>query len=240
MTRNEDAGMPVQIRMAGLPNPLTIEPSLFLPTAPIGRRQAKLALGTVLVSTLVFVAILPFVTKPLTQANAFISTYESALVTCDLITAVLLFSHFNVLRTRALYVLASGYMFSAVIAFVHMLTFPDLFSSSGLLGAGPQTTAWLYLSWHSGFPIFVVLYALLKNERRGPLRTARASSDKADFTNMIGVAAILAIVCVITLVATANHGLLPVLLVNSRFTPLLTVCISGCLILCLIAIGMPW
>jgi hypothetical protein len=90
--------------------------------------------------------------------------YESALVLCDLITAVLLFGQFNVFRSRALLVLASGYLFTAFIAFSHALTFPDVFSPTGLPGAGPQSTAWLYMFWHGGFPLFVILFALLKAE----------------------------------------------------------------------------
>jgi len=45
---------------------------------------------------------------------------------------------------------------------VHALTFPGPFAPSGLLGAGPQSTAWLYMCWHGGFPVFVVAYALCK------------------------------------------------------------------------------
>ncbi|HET6839401.1 MAG TPA: MASE4 domain-containing protein [Bradyrhizobium sp.] len=77
---------------------------------------------------------------PLTQIDAFIPAYESALVFCDLVTAVLLFCQFNVLRARALFVLASGYLFTAFVAISHELSFPHVFSPTGLLGAGPQIT----------------------------------------------------------------------------------------------------
>ena len=52
-----------------------------------------------------------------------------------LITAVLLFGQFNFLRSRALFVLASGYLFTAFIAFAHALTSPGVFSPTGWLGA---------------------------------------------------------------------------------------------------------
>src|SRR5262249_47040020 len=54
------------------------------------------------------------------------------------------------------------YRFTATMAGVHMLTFPGLFSQTGLLGANPQTTAWLYMFWHAGFPLAVAAYSLLK------------------------------------------------------------------------------
>src|SRR3989442_11399692 len=48
----------------------------------------------------------------------------------------------------------------------HALTFPGLFSPTGLLGAGPQSTAWLYILWHGSFPLLVIAYALLKDAGR--------------------------------------------------------------------------
>ncbi len=38
--------------------------------------------------------------------------------------------------------------------------FPDCSRRPGLLGAGPQSTAWLYMFWHGGFPLLVIAYAL--------------------------------------------------------------------------------
>jgi signal transduction histidine kinase len=93
----------------------------------------------------------------------------------DLITATLLFVHFSISRSRALLVLAGGYLFTALIVIPHALTFPGAFSSTGLLGAGLQTTGWLYTFWHLGFPISVLLYAWLKDQNHvveGPPRSA--------------------------------------------------------------------
>ena len=71
------------------------------------------------------------------------------------------------LRSRALLLLASGYLFTAAAAIVHALTFPGLFAPTGLLDAGPQTTVWLYMVWHGGFPLLVLGYALLKDSDGG-------------------------------------------------------------------------
>ena len=57
---------------------------------------------------------------------------------------------------------------------VHGLSFPGLFRRDGLLGAGPQTTAWLYAFWHLGFPIAVIAYAWLKDESSGRRRRLRS------------------------------------------------------------------
>ncbi len=67
-------------------------------------------------SAAIFLAAVPFAKLPLAPVWAFIPIYESALVVNDLITAVLLFGQFSFLRSRALLVLASGYLFTAFIA----------------------------------------------------------------------------------------------------------------------------
>lgn len=140
------------------------DPNIFLSTLPATRRDRAAAMVVVGLSTLLFALVLPYAGVPLPQVRAFIASYQSALAVNDLITAVLLFSQFAVLRSRALLLLASRYLFTAPIALVHALTFPGLFAPTGLLGAGPQTTAWLYMIGHGVFPLCVLGYALSKGE----------------------------------------------------------------------------
>lgn len=132
------------------------ESGAFVSTIPAGQRDRRLALGVVAVSGAIFLAVAPFAKVPLAPVWAFIPIYQTTLVVNDLITAVLLFGQYAILRTRALLVLAAGYLFTAGMAGVHTLSFPGLFAPTGLLGAGPQTTAWLYMFWHAGFPLCVV------------------------------------------------------------------------------------
>src|SRR5581483_5986728 len=143
---------------------------VFLSTLPAGRGERRLALAVVLVSSVIFVIAIPFAQTPLRPVAAFIPIYQSALVVNDLITAVLLFGQFAILGAGALLALASAYLFTACMAIAHGLTFPGLFAPAGLLGAGVQSTAWLYMFWHGGFPLLVVAYARLKKPGPGASR----------------------------------------------------------------------
>lgn len=64
--------------------------STLLPTP----REWRLVKTVVLVSLVIFLALVPFAKLPLPRVWAFIPVYESALVINDLITAVLLFGQF--------------------------------------------------------------------------------------------------------------------------------------------------
>jgi hypothetical protein len=138
---------------------------VFLSTDIASRSEIRVALVTVLAFAALFFALVPFATMRLMQLAPAIPAYNAGLVVSDLITAVLLLSRFSLLRSRALLVLASGYLFTAFITISYTLTYPALFSPTGLLGAGPESTAWLYMFWHAGFPLFVITYGLLKNQK---------------------------------------------------------------------------
>ncbi len=210
--------------------------AVLLSTLPAGRGERQLALTVVLLSGVVFVAAVPLAKVPLPPVWAFIPVYQSAFVVNDLITAVLLFGQFSILRSRALLALASGYLFTALMAVAHGLTFPGLFAPTGLLGAGPQTTAWLYMFWHGGFPVLVIAYALLKDEGR---ETSRPPGG-AGLTVLSSMAAVLVAVFGLTLLATAGQGSLPAIMRGNRYTPTMIVVVStvwGLSLLALLVLG---
>src|SRR5271170_6598921 len=106
--------------------------STLVARAPARRR----ALLVVLISAGMFVVLEPFAKLPLTPIWGFIPVYETLVVINDLITAVLLLGQFAIVRSRAILILAIGYLFTASMATCHALTFPGLFAPNGLLGAG--------------------------------------------------------------------------------------------------------
>ena len=133
---------------------------VFLSILPAQRTERRIALAVVLASLAISLATAPFAQVKLPRMDAFIPIYESALTFNDLITAVLLFGQFTILRSRAILLLACAYLFTGLMVVAHMLSFPGLFAEGGLLGGGPQTTAWLYFIWHAVFPLLVMIYAL--------------------------------------------------------------------------------
>ena len=101
--------------------------------------QKRVAAAAALTSLLVFI-LLAFVARVRgPPAPAFIAGYEAALWIVDIVTAALLFGQFARVKTRALLLVAGGYLFDAFLIVPHALTFPGLFAPDGLLGGGPQT-----------------------------------------------------------------------------------------------------
>src|SRR3984957_3457707 len=137
---------------------------LLLATLPPSKAQTRLAIGVVAALFVAFLLTIPFTNVQLPRVDAFIPAFETAIIFNDVVTAALLFAQFSVVRSRALLVLAVGFLYTAFIVIPHALTFPGAFAPTGLLGAGLQTTAWIYYFWHAGAPVAVIAYVLLKDE----------------------------------------------------------------------------
>src|SRR5712672_1321626 len=128
------------------------------------RAQKRLALVLVLALLVAFlITDGALSTIQLGRIDAFIPAYATAMFVNDSITAVLLFAQFSILRSRALLAIANGYLFTALMLIPWMLTFPSVFTPGGLLGAGLQSTTWIYILWPAGFPMCVIAYALSKD-----------------------------------------------------------------------------
>jgi hypothetical protein len=212
---------------------------LFLATARATRGETQLALAVAAISLLAFLAIVPFARVPLAKMPAFIPSYEAALFFIDLITAVLLFDQFVRLRFIGILVLASGYLFDALIIVPHALSFPGAFSLTGLLGAKEQTTAWLYVFWHGGFSFFVIVYALLRHQEQKA--SAPWTTAPAGWMIATAIVAVAALTFALTLFATWGHDLLPVVMSGSDYSLLVTKGISPAVwALTLLAMGALW
>ena len=210
----------------------------FLATAVATQAEQRIALAIAVGALLGFAAIVPFVRVPLARMPAFIPSYEAALFLIDLITAALLYEQFVRLRSVAMLVLASGYLFDAFIIVPHALSFPGAFAPGGLLGAGPQTTAWLYVFWHGGFPLFVMAYAVLRRRERAHRAAAVLNAGAAILGSIAGVAAI---VVALTLMATQGHDALPVVMQGSDYSLLVSKGISPAVwVLTFVAMLMLW
>ena len=206
----------------------------FITTLPATARDGWHALTVVGVSALLFLCALPFAKLQLAQVWAFIPAYQAALVVCDVVTAILLFGQARFSRSVPLSILAAGYFFTACLAVVHALSFPGLFAPGGLLGGGAQSTAWLYMFWHAGFPAFVIGYALLKRNLRA------LPAEKFGAVSAAGIVGVLVVVAMLTWLATADEGALPAIMQGNRYTPAMILVASSVWLVSLAALFVLW
>lgn len=201
----------VEARTTSVPDPASLPGALVLSAQPADARSQFAALIVILASLAIFAALAPVAKHQLAAYPVFMPLVQTALIISDVITALLLFFQLRVTRSSALLVLACGYVYTALMATAHLLTFPGLFTASGLLGSGAQTTAYLFVFWHSGFPLAVMGYIFLKR------KTWAVSAGR-----MPRIAAPLALtvllVVALVLLATLGNDLFPPLLEGNKYS----------------------
>ena len=201
------------------------------------KAQKRLALGIVLGLFVAFFITAGFLSSiQLARIDAFVPLYAAAMFVTDSITAVLLFAQFSILRSRALLVIANGYLFTALVLISWLLSFPGVFAPSGLLGAGPKSTNWLYIVWHAGFPMFVIAYALLKDA--DPAKRLWQGSAGAAILSSVAMTA--AVVCVATFLVTAYDPLLPPLMLDTIRLPAWYYAAGSMMLLSVVALMVLW
>jgi signal transduction histidine kinase len=227
MTEGKDPALAPAVR--------TSEPQVLanVPPTPAQRRMARAFLLALLI---ILLGTWPFAAIKLPEVDAFVPTLAAALFVSDCVTAALLFAQFSILHRWALLVIASGYLFSALIVVAHALTFPGAFTPTGILGAGLQSAVWLYWFWHSGLPLAIIGYAFLKDtDRVADVRFTRLAIS-------LSVTGVFALVIGLFWFVTQHKDLLPITFVDVRPLSLLRRTIGGLVILALggIALSLLW
>jgi signal transduction histidine kinase len=214
------------------------EPKIWPTTLPPTSRERRLALGVVAGLFVAFGVAAPVAATPLPRFDGFIPSVAAVIFVTALATSALLFVHFSIIRSRALLVLASGYLFAALIVIPHALTFPRVFAPAGLLGAGTQSAPWLYIFWHDGFAAFLLVYAGLK-EGDPPHNITRGSTRSAIGWSVVTV---ISLVCGAAWSATAVNTL-PRMFVDTthfQFTLIAHYAVESNMLTCVLALAVLW
>ena len=146
-------------------------------------KRAAVAVATFFV--VLFLVCFRFANIGLAEISVYIPLVAAIMFLNDVITASLLLAQFSVVRSRALLWLGNGYLFTALVVAAYGLFWPGAFHSSGPFGAGPQTEPWLYLIWHAGLPVAIIIYGFLRRREREVPSVARDSVLRSIATSTV-------------------------------------------------------
>ena len=184
--------------------------NLGLADTPPNRKEIRLAIGIVVALFAILLAILPVRDIRLRDTDGFVPSIDAIMFVSELIIATLLYAQASMFRSRALTVLATGYVFIALLLIPHALTFPGAFTAEGLLGAGVNSTGWIAVFRRTAFPASIILYVVL-NAANPP---EEPGSGRQAANPLIGVLIAIVLAAAVTLLAIGGHELLPPLFVN--------------------------
>ncbi|MDQ6926859.1 MAG: MASE4 domain-containing protein, partial [Candidatus Eremiobacteraeota bacterium] len=181
-------------------------------TAPATAGDRRWAGASALAIVALFVVSIPFSRLRIGTVPAFVPTVVGAGVVALMLTTVLLYVQYRIERDLKLALLAIAYAFAALSQTLYVLTFPGVFSETGLLGAGLQTASWFYILSQVGFGLLLIAVGFAA--RRG-WRLSRNG------VRMLGFGTLLATVG-FAIVVTLGHDVIPAGNDGTAFTPFWT------------------
>src|SRR6516164_10746029 len=135
---------------------------IVITALPASARQHKIAFRGFAILVVV-VAIVMIANIQTVRVDTLIPAIQIVMCFTDLLTAAFLFTQYSVQPRRALLALASGFVFSGVFAFLQTLAFPGAYGPGVLIGDELNSAGWLFLCWHTTFPLAAIVYVLTKD-----------------------------------------------------------------------------
>jgi len=100
------------------------------------------------------------------QLPAFAAAFYPALSGIYLLTALLIDAEAKWHSSISLIVLCNAFFFAFAAATGYLLVFPGALTAHGLFGALPHSSLWLWIFWHIGVTVLLVLYAIAGRRER--------------------------------------------------------------------------
>ncbi|MDB5825139.1 MAG: response regulator [Herminiimonas sp.] len=174
--------------------------------------QRRFATTVCVAMVAVTVLLLPFAQTPWPTIQAFLPMYQTAIIGACLITAFLMYAHYEGTRSLAVLHLSASYLYTAGVLVMQLLSFPGAFIKGEQIFGGPQTTIWLWVFWHVGPALGVLSYAW--TEYRHPALTV-ANYNAALLRTAIGLFCALGATA---LLVAVFHDQLPVLDIDGDYS----------------------
>jgi len=173
--------------------------STTVATEPPTHGPRRAAVWLCLLALVATACLLPIAARPGPVLPGFVLMNQTALVSVYGLSAWVLFAQFRRARSLPLLLIAGGTLYTAVIVALQLLSFPGVVAGGRVLGAGPETTTWLWTFWHLGPPACALTYAVALRDGRPVLVAPGRAGPAAAMTALLALSAAVATALVATL-----------------------------------------
>ena len=183
---------------------------IVITAMPANARQHKVVFRGFAIQVVV-VAIVTLANIQTVRAEALVPITQIVMSLVWFLTAAFLFAQYSVQPQRAQLALASGFVFSGLFAVLHTLAFPGAYGSGVVIGDELSSAGWLFLCWHTTFPLTVIIYTLAKDAGEAADGSGRSTRAAVGIT----IACVVAVTAGLTWGASAGAAYLPRLFKNT-------------------------
>lgn len=175
-------------------------------------RGLAATVGVIMVSVACIAAI--FGRTPGPTAPVILPLFMGCVIITELMSGGILLAQFLELRYRSLAFVGAAYLLSGLLVIPYLITFPNIFSPTGLFGANEQTALVIWAIWHMSFPFLVIAYVLV-DKKFGTQQVGVETSRK-----IVGAAVLCCLLAALSTLYLTTHfrTMLPTFVVNGHFT----------------------
>jgi signal transduction histidine kinase/CheY-like chemotaxis protein len=139
------------------------------------------------------VLLLPMAHRPLLRMPEFAGVFGAVVAVADLITCLLLAARADSDASPPIRVIACAYLFSALMALLHVLTFPGALLPDVPLIGSRDTVGLLFLAWRFGFAVLLLVGVSLDHKAADRDRSVAMLPALALTVGFVGVCLFLAV-----------------------------------------------
>ena len=210
-------------------------PHLSLAETSASAAQRRTALIACAAYVLLVIGLLPFARNPLPAIPQIAGIYGTAVFIADVCTLVLLSAQFRASKAPWLCVLACAYLYSGLMALLHIATFPGALAPNVPLIGSAQTVGWLYVCWSLGFVALLFAAIVVRRAVAGPVTSASVNR-----TLFVAMTSVIALAAILLLIGTAEIQALPAFLSGDRFSAVSVAANAMRSLLALAALAVLW
>jgi signal transduction histidine kinase/ActR/RegA family two-component response regulator len=186
----------------------------LLSRAPASERERRTVIAMMIAYVGLMLAVVPWAAVQGPALPTSVAVFTTGMIVAELATVSLLAGQIYREPDRSILLIACAYLYSALMAAAHILTFPGAIVPNEPVFGGIQLTSYVYNAWRIGFAA-LILAAMLMEARKAP-----RNSPAWRLAVWLVLAAVAAIVVVALTAAWLAEASLPVVVSAGRFTML--------------------
>ncbi|OAS16732.1 diguanylate cyclase domain-containing protein [Paenibacillus oryzisoli] len=168
-------------------------PAYTLFTMPSNRLQRRSAFVIGLVIAIITLMCVPFARLDLPKTNTFLPTLLGTVICFEWMTIFVFYNQFRIHRSPQILVLCAGYLYTSLMTLAYLLLFPGYFPPT-YYRPGNQTAEYLYVFWHAGFPLAILVYTVMERW----FKVVRWSEKQAlRGTIILGIGVVCVVACIV-------------------------------------------
>lgn len=153
------------------------------------KRQRRAALWLCVLLSVITILLLPYAKTPWPKMPSFLPIYQTTVIATYLIAAYLMYGQYKATRSLPLLHMGAACLYTAVMLIIQFFSIPGMFIEGARLFGSSQTSIYLWLFWHAGPAVAILLFAWSEFRHSGAIAVNHKRSVRLTALVLMGAIA---------------------------------------------------